>query len=60
MKRFTVAEAADYLGVSESSIYKMVRERQIPHFRVRSTILFTQQAIDSWVQEQEENSRITN
>lgn len=60
MKRLTVKEAADYLGVSRDSIYKMVREKQIPNFRVRSTILFSQQAIDDWIKEQEENSCLTN
>lgn len=56
MERLTVKEAAEYLGVSRDSIYKMVREKQIPHFRIRSTILFSQKAIDDWIKEQEENS----
>lgn len=56
MERFTVKEVAKYLGVSVDSIYKMVREKQIPHFRVRRTILFSKKAIDKWVEEQERES----
>lgn len=56
MERFTVKEVAEYLGVSVDSIYKMVREKQIPHFRVRRTILFSKKAIDKWVEEQERES----
>lgn len=56
MERFTVKEAAEYLGVSAHSIYKMVREKQIPHFRVRRTILLSKKAIDEWVEQQESES----
>lgn len=56
MQRFTVKEAAEYIGVSADSIYKMVREKQIPHFRIRRTILFSKTAIDEWIKEQEANS----
>lgn len=56
MERFTTKEVAEYLGVSVDSIYKMVREKEIPHFRVRRTILFSKKAIDSWVEQQEKES----
>lgn len=56
MERFTTKEVAEYLGVSVDSIYKMVREKEIPHFRVRRTILFSKKAIDSWVEQQEQES----
>jgi len=56
MERFTTKEAAEYLGVSIETIYKMVRERQIPHFRVRNIILFSKKAIDEWVEQQEQES----
>ena len=60
MERFTVKEVAEYLGVSVDSIYKMVRERQIPHFRVRRTILFSKKAIDEWIKHQEKESIAVN
>lgn len=56
MERFTVKEAAEYLGVSVDSIYKMVREKEIPHFRIRRTILLSKKAVDEWIEEQEANS----
>lgn len=60
MERFTVKEVAEYLGVSVDSIYKMVREKQIPHFRVRRTILFSKKAIDDWIKQQERESVLSN
>ncbi|GLY11345.1 helix-turn-helix domain-containing protein [Pseudobacillus badius] len=50
----TVQETADYLGVHTDTIYTMVREKQIPHFRVRRRIFFTVTAIDNWIQDQEQ------
>lgn len=46
---FSVKELSEYLGVSADCIYTMVRERQIPHIRVRRRILFHRQVIDSWI-----------
>ncbi|REE90611.1 excisionase family DNA binding protein [Paenibacillus taihuensis] len=48
---FSVMELSGYLGVSTDSIYTMVREKQIPHMRIRRRILFHRDAIDSWIQE---------
>lgn len=53
-KTFTVHEAADYLNVHPDTVYSMVREKQIPHFRVRKRIFFTQSAIDEWIKRQEQ------
>ncbi|OCA85257.1 MULTISPECIES: helix-turn-helix domain-containing protein [Bacillus] len=50
----TVQEAADYLGVCTDTIYNMVREKEIPHFRVRRRIFFTTAAIDDWIRQQEQ------
>lgn len=50
----TVQEAADYLGVCTDTIYSMVREKEIPHFRVRRRIFFTRSAINEWIREQEQ------
>lgn len=47
----SVIELSSYLGVSTDSIYTMVREKQIPHMRIRRRILFHRNAIDSWIQE---------
>ncbi|OLN23873.1 DNA-binding protein [Domibacillus antri] len=50
---WTVKQVADYLRVHPDTIYTMVKEKQIPHFRVRSKIFFTKSAIDSWIRSQE-------
>lgn len=55
-KTFTVQETADYLGVCQDTIYNMVREKQIPHFRVRRRIFFSRETIDAWMRHQEEAS----
>lgn len=52
-RTLTVADVADYLGVCTDTIYTMVQEKQIPHFRVRRRILFRQEAIDAWMAQQE-------
>ncbi|MEH7490866.1 helix-turn-helix domain-containing protein [Neobacillus niacini] len=52
-KTLTVQEVADYLGVHQDTIYTMVRQKQIPHFRVRRRIFFNQNTIDAWIEKQE-------
>jgi excisionase family DNA binding protein len=52
-KTLTVQEVAVYLGVHQDTIYTMVRQKQIPHFRVRRRILFNQLTIDAWIEKQE-------
>ncbi|ASS72398.1 helix-turn-helix domain-containing protein [Bacillus atrophaeus] len=50
----TVQEGAEYFGVHHDTIYTMVREKQIPHFRVRSRIFFNKYNIDAWIEAQEQ------
>lgn len=56
MQRFTVKQAADYLGVHTDTVYTMVRQKEIPHFRLRRRIMFSREAIDNWIKEQESNN----
>lgn len=49
----TVSEAANYLGVSTTTIYAMVRKQELPYVRVRSRILFRVESLDAWMREQE-------
>ncbi|MYL45015.1 helix-turn-helix domain-containing protein [Virgibacillus halodenitrificans] len=56
MNRFTVKDAAEYLGVCTDTIYTMVRQKEIPHFRLRRRIMFSKEAIDHWIRDQEENN----
>ncbi|GAB3053396.1 helix-turn-helix domain-containing protein [Virgibacillus ainsalahensis] len=56
-KSMTVKEMASYLGVHLDTVYKMARSNEIPHFRIRSKILFSQEAVDAWIEEQQIQSK---
>lgn len=55
-KTLTAQEVADYIGVHLETIYTMVRQKQIPHFRVRRRIFFSIETINNWMHEQEKKS----
>jgi excisionase family DNA binding protein len=55
-KTLTAQEVADYLGVHLETIYTMVRQKQIPHFRLRRRIFFSVETINEWMREQERKS----
>jgi excisionase family DNA binding protein len=55
-KTVTAQEIAKYIGVHLDTIYTMVRQKEIPHFRVRRRILFSLETIDAWMREQEQKS----
>ncbi len=52
-------ETAAFLGVHKETIYSMVRNNQIPHFRVGRKIFFRVDSLNAWIKEQEENSVLT-
>lgn len=45
----TVSETAKLIGVSQTTIYSMAREGQIPHVKVRGRILFHKDVIEAWL-----------
>ena len=49
----SVAEIADYLGMSSSTIYQHIAKRQIPFSKVphSSLIRFDQERIDKWLKD---------
>ncbi|MEH7236787.1 helix-turn-helix domain-containing protein [Bacillus sp. JJ1562] len=55
-KTLTTEEVADYIGVHKDTIYTMVRQKEIPHIRVRRRIFFSIETIDAWMREQEQRS----
>ncbi|TCJ01339.1 helix-turn-helix domain-containing protein [Cytobacillus praedii] len=55
-KTLTAQEIAKYIGVHVDTIYTMVRQREIPHVRVRRRILFNVETIDAWMRNQEQKS----
>ena len=44
----TVRELADYLRVHPTTIYRQLRRRQLPAFKVGSEWRFTVESIDCW------------
>ena len=48
----TLKEVADYLKVTERTIYRMVADRKIPAFKVGGSWRFRLVEIDSWIKEQ--------
>jgi excisionase family DNA binding protein len=45
----TVREVADYLRVHPSTVYKLLRTRQVPAFRIGSDWRFNKEKIDQWM-----------
>ncbi|PYE42119.1 excisionase family DNA binding protein [Paenibacillus barcinonensis] len=46
---FEVKEAARYLKVSTSTLRRMVKDREIDHFRIRDVLHFRQIDLDNYV-----------
>jgi len=46
---FTVAEAANFLRVHPSTIYRWVSTLEIPHFKIMGRILFKESDLVEWV-----------
>lgn len=47
-KVLTVKETADYLRIHTSTIYRLLKKRQLPAFRVGSDWRFNVEDIDHW------------
>ncbi len=45
----TVKEVADYLHVHPSTVYKLLRNQQVPAFRIGSDWRFNKEKIDQWM-----------
>lgn len=47
-----------FYGCSESSIRKLIRNKEIPFFRIGVKINFTKDSLEEWIEKQQElNSR---
>lgn len=47
----TIAEAAEWLGLSESFLYKLVEACAIPHIRFGRAIRFDIELLKDWIKE---------
>lgn len=48
----TIKEVADYLKVTERTIYRLAGAKKIPAFKVGGTWRFSRIDIDSWIRQQ--------
>jgi excisionase family DNA binding protein len=51
-KLMTVQELSEYLHVHKSTIYRMLRQREFPGFRIGSDWRFNIEAVDRWCSKQ--------
>ena len=49
---FNVQELTEYLRCSQSTVRKLIRNNEIPSFRIASRIFFKKALIDMWIQKQ--------
>ena len=50
----TIKQVADYLKVTERTIYRLAAAKKIPAFKVGGTWRFSRADIDSWIKQQSE------
>ena len=48
----TIGEVADYLKVTERTIYRLAGAKQIPAFKVGGSWRFSKADIEAWIKEQ--------
>jgi len=48
----TIKQVADYLKVTERTIYRLAAAKQIPAFKVGGSWRFSRVDIDSWIKQQ--------
>lgn len=54
----TVHEVATYLAINERTVYRLLRERALPAFRVGGQWRFNAKMIDKWMQKESAGSGI--
>lgn len=50
---FNPKELAEYMHISESTVRRMVRKKELPFYRVGTLIFFRKTVIDKWIEDQE-------
>lgn len=48
----TVREVADYLKVTERTLYRLVQDRKLPAFKVGNSWRFRRQDLERWISKQ--------
>ena len=52
----TLDEAAEYLRCSPSTIYRLIRQGTIPHFRVGTNYRFSGEELNKWMAAEQVNA----
>jgi excisionase family DNA binding protein len=55
----TIGEVADYLKVTERTIYRLAGAKKIPSFKVGGSWRFSKADIDGWIKKQSEQDQGT-
>ena len=50
---FTAQEGADYLKISYYTALQKAKQGEIPCIRIGSRVLFSQEGLDTWIEQQE-------
>jgi excisionase family DNA binding protein len=49
----TLEEVAEYLQVHPSTVYRLLKSRKIPAFKMGSDWRFNQESVDKWIKDRE-------
>lgn len=50
-ERLSLVEAAQYLGVSKSNMYKLTHTRAIPFYKFGKRVIFYTKELDEWIKQ---------
>ena len=56
----TTKEAAEYLGIKPSTLYKYIKQGVIPAFKIGSLWRFKKSALDRWISKKLEEAEETS
>jgi len=56
----TIVEVADYLKVTERTIYRLAGAQKIPSFKVGGSWRFSKSEIDEWIRQQSHPAQRNN
>jgi excisionase family DNA binding protein len=52
-KYLTVAELSEFLHIDRTTIYRLLRQRKLPGFRIGSDWRFSLEAVEEWARDQQ-------
>ena len=53
----TVDEVAEYLNVDKFTVYRLLRQKKLPGFKVGNQLRFNHQMIEAWLMKNAKNAR---